>query len=163
MQEPTRSRPGMDDSYGLSDETDGMLDWDWVRAQLSAARNYWICSVRANGAPHAAPVWAIWDEDALFFATGTSSVKGRNLARDPRVTVHLESGDETVIIDGHVEPFTDETRLNRIADAYKTKYDYRPNVPAGEGEVWYRLVNEKALAWLEADFPTTAARFTWAS
>jgi PPOX class probable F420-dependent enzyme len=159
--EPTRSRPGMDASYGLSDATEGMLDWDWVRGQLLQARNYWVCTVRENGGPHAAPVWGIWDEDALFFATGKRSLKGRNLARDPRLSLHLESGDEVVIVEGKVVVETNTSRLNRVADAYEQKYEYRPNVPAGEGEVWYRVVNEKALAWLESDFPTTAARFTW--
>jgi hypothetical protein len=87
------------------------------------------------------------------------SRKGRNLARDPRVVVHLESGDEVVVLEGRVEEIALDERL---ADAYEAKYDYRPSPGHPEG-LWYRLRPRVAYAWLEADYPRTATRFAFDS
>ena len=44
-----------------------------------------LATVRADGRPHLAPVWYAVDEDGtVLFNTGETTVKGRNLARDPR-------------------------------------------------------------------------------
>ena len=45
-----------------------------------------LATVRANGQPHAAPIWFDLDGRDFVFTTGTETVKGRNLRRDP----HLE-------------------------------------------------------------------------
>jgi hypothetical protein len=90
------------------------------------------------------------------FSTAPHSVKGKNLARDPSVVVHLESGDEVVILEGQVEdlPLDDAT-----ADAYGEKYGYRPDPDALRP--WLKLRPKRALAWLESDYPNTATRFDW--
>jgi len=46
-----------------------------------------LSTVRADGRPHATPIWYDLDDEVLVFTTGASSVKGRNLRRDPRVTL----------------------------------------------------------------------------
>jgi pyridoxine/pyridoxamine 5'-phosphate oxidase len=99
------------------------------------------------------PVWGVWHDDAVLFGTSPSSVKARNLESDPRLVVHLESGDEVVILEGRAERVTaDES----VADAYEAKYEHRPNV---EG-LW--LVRPtRAFAWTESDYPNTATRFEW--
>jgi pyridoxine/pyridoxamine 5'-phosphate oxidase len=108
--------------------------------------------VNADGSPHAAPVWGLWRGDAFVFGTGAESRKGRNLARDPRAVVHLESGDEVVILEGSIATVaTDEA----FADAYEAKYDHRPE----PGEGWLSLSPSRALAWRERDYPQSATRF----
>ena len=98
-----RARPNMP-RYGVTpDVVDGMLAWDWIDGQLDRARNYWVCSVCADGRPHSVPVWGVWVEGDLYFGGDRQSVKARNIARDNRVALHLDSGDETVIIEGRVE------------------------------------------------------------
>ena len=131
-----------------------MLDWEWAVERLDGARNYWICTAGADGGPHAAPVWGLWHGDGVVFSTSPDSAKGKNLARDPRVVVHLESGDEVVILEGTVERITLDDEL---ADAYAAKYDFRPE-PSGDG-LWYRVRPSAAYAWTEQDFPRTATRF----
>ena len=85
------------------------------------------------------------------------SRKGRNLARDPRVVVHLESGDEVVIVEGEVE----RVRLEPgAADAYEAKYAFRPDPESPEG-LWYAVRPTVAYAWLESDYPRTATRFAF--
>ena len=113
---------------------------------------------RRGREPNAAPVWGVWADGAVRFSTNPRSRKGLNLARDPRVVIHLDSGDDVVILHGEVEPYELE---DSIADAYEAKYDYRPETPGAQGEAWYRLRPRIAHAWRERDFPRTATRFTF--
>jgi Pyridoxamine 5'-phosphate oxidase len=156
MREPTAvTRPDMAPGYGISADPDGMLPWEWAVEQLTAARNYWICTTRADGRPHAAPVWGLWRDDGVLFGTSPASVKGRNLARDPRFLIHTESGDDVVILEGVLEkvPFDDAA-----ADAYEAKYAFRPETTDGG---WNLLRPAVALAWREQDFPNSATRFAF--
>jgi PPOX class probable F420-dependent enzyme len=60
-----------------------------VRAFLTAvpARTGKLATVSADGRPHVAPVWYDLDDDgSLVFNTGASTLKGRNMRRDPRVS-----------------------------------------------------------------------------
>ena len=44
-----------------------------------------------TGGPHVAPVWYDVDDDgSLVFNTGASTVKGRNLRRDPRASLCVD-------------------------------------------------------------------------
>jgi hypothetical protein len=104
------------------------------------------------------PVWGLWLEGAVYFSTGRTSQKGRNLAADPEVVIHLESGDDTVILEGVAVEVTDKDLLGRFADAYEKKYDFRPDVDDVDG-LYYRLRTRKALAWREQDFPESATRW----
>ena len=128
-----------------------MLDWGWAEQRLERSRNYWIGTTNETGSPAVAPVWGVWRDGALLFGTDPRSQKGRNLARDPRVVVNLESGDEVVILRGEVDIVVPE---EATLEAYEAKYGYRP--PA---ERLYRVRPRFALAWLEPDYPKTATRF----
>jgi hypothetical protein len=103
------------------------------------------------------PVWGLWDGDGVVFSTSPQSRKGRNLARDPRVVVHLESGDEVVVVEGAVERILLEDAL---VDAYDEKYGFRPEPGSPDG-LWYRVLPRVAYAWLERDYPRTATRFSF--
>jgi PPOX class probable F420-dependent enzyme len=152
----------MPPSYGVPTDASGaeLLPWSWAVEQLVAARNYWICTTRADGRPHAAPVWGLWLDDALWFSTSPESQKGRNLARDPRVLVHLESGDDVVILTGEADRARDGEALERFADAYEAKYDYRVDVTSGDTPV-YVLKPRTAQTWTERDFPRAAVRWVF--
>lgn len=162
MVEPKRMRPYMQD-YGIAEGKQGLMSWDWVREQMANSRNYWICSTRLDGRPHAAPVWGIWLDDTLYFSTGRTSLKGRNLAANPAVVVHLESGDNAVILEGVVEEVTDTALYPRIAETYAAKYPpFRPDPASDSGAIWYALRPSVAFGWLEPDFPNTATRWEFA-
>lgn len=154
--EPEASRPGMQ-NYGIERQRAGMLPWRHVSEQMEASRNYWIGTTRLDGRPHAAPVWGVWLDETLYFSTDRGSVKGRNLAARPDVVVHLESGDDCVIIEGVVEEVHDLPLRTRFAEVYDAKYQFRPD-PNGDGLV-YALRPRTVFAWLERDFPKTATRW----
>ena len=46
-----------------------------------------LAVVKADGSPHVAPVWIDLDGDDVVFTTGSDTVKGRAILRDPRVSV----------------------------------------------------------------------------
>ena len=154
--EPRPDRPDME-GYGIATDPEGMLLWGWASAALAAARNYWIGTTRPDGRPHAAPVWGIWLDETFYFGTGPTSCKGRNLAVNPAIVVHLESGDDSVILEGVAEPLTDASLLERYADAYEAKYQFRPDTSKPEGT--YMLRPRVAFGWRERDFPTSATRW----
>jgi pyridoxamine 5'-phosphate oxidase-like protein len=156
-------RPGpvqTSDGYGLGDApADGSrLAWSQVVEWLTQARNYWICSTRADGRPHAMPVWGLWADDAVWFSTDPTSVKGRNLAARPEIVVHLESGDECCVLDGTVERVRDAAALARFDDRYDEKYSVRPSA-MGDAAGVFVLRPRTALTWTEADFQHSATRF----
>jgi PPOX class probable F420-dependent enzyme len=125
MNEPRAKRltsPG----YGFENvESPGAaLPWEQVSKLLSEARNYWLVTATKDGRPHAAPVWAIWDDGRLLFSTSRNSRKGINIERNPRVVVHLDHEPAAVILDGIAERVTDEAVIDRFAKAVDEKYDW---------------------------------------
>ena len=154
------SRPAMPRTYGLHPESEGsgLLPWDWAEARLGAARNYWIASARPDGRPHAMPVWAIWLAGAVIFGTDRKSRKAMNLAGNPFTVVHLESGDEVVILEGRALEATDPDLLRNYAAAYKSKYAIGLDL-TDKGNVTLMVRPERAFAWREADFPSSATRW----
>jgi PPOX class probable F420-dependent enzyme len=146
--------------YGINPEpSETMLPWDDLRQQLAAARNYWVASTRADGRPHVAPVWGLWLDEAFLFSTDPDSAKGRNLSRQPEVAVHLESGDDVVILEGRLEQGIDQATFARFADAYDAKYSFRPEPDTAP--MVYTLRPRRVLAWREKDFPQSATRLSF--
>ena len=113
--EPRRSRPAFEPGYGISQDEEGMLDWSWAEERLASSRNYWIVTTGGDGAPAAARLGCLV-RGTLYFGTNPQSLKG-NLSRDPRVVIHLESGDEVVILRGRIAredlPRASSTRTKR--------------------------------------------------
>ena len=156
---PAPGRPMMPESYGLAAAANFTpITWDWVTERLSTARNYWIATTRADGRPHVSPVWGLWLDGQIMFATDGGSLKARNIGRNPACSIHLESGDEVVIVDGSLERITDEAALKRFNDEYDVKYEIRPEAGTDASPV-FALAHRTILAWLEKDFPSTATRW----
>jgi len=142
--------------------------WGRVQARLRSAYNYWLGTATPDGTPHVVPVWGIWMENIFIFGTDRHSRKGRNLAANPRVVVHLESGDDVVILTGNVAEITDAALLHRMDAVYAAKYvdgvtgqPYHPLVAeaAGNAAVFYAMHPTVAHAWLEAAFVLSANRW----
>ena len=150
-----RDRPQMPRGYGVGDPQYGFepIEWSWIVDQMTAARNYWVATSRIGGPPHVVPVWGVWLNDCFHFFTDPESLKGRNIRRDPRAVVHLESGDHVVILEGEL---VSHPAAAEIVSAYEAKYGM--SLGQEPGDV-YTLNASKVLAWTEADFPKTATRW----
>ena len=138
MKIPEAQRPSLSGYV----EVGKLLPWKWVDAHMEQAKSYWICT-HAQGYPSSRPVWGIWLSPVLLFSTG--SLIARNVERNPRVQVNLESADELVIIEGIVAPLTDEKTATIWSERYNEKYNW--DMPATTDGV-YTVTPERVLAWL---------------
>lgn len=156
----------------FSDPAAVVTPWDDTRRVITDAELFWISTVRANGSPHVTPLPAVWLDGALHFCTGASEQKGVNLARDAHCT--LTTGNNRwkagldVVIEGHAERITDEVRLQRLADAWESKYhgDWHFDVANGAfqgdgGEALvFEVITTKIFAFAKGDFAQTRYRFS---
>ncbi len=72
-----------------------MNEAEWRAFVVEGTRTGKLATVRANGRPHVAPVWFVVDDDdgTLVFTTGSATLKGRAIRRDPHVAMCVD--DET--------------------------------------------------------------------
>ena len=164
MSEPSAGRPLMPQGYGVPETDEGVLDWTWAVERLELALNYWFATTRPDGRPHAMPAWAVWLDDALYFEGSPLTRRARNLAENPELVVHLESGDEVVILEGRSEEVGKPERAlaERLAAEFTRKYgatrwEYRPTPEQwDEGGLW-RMRPRVAFGW--SAFPTDTTRW----
>lgn len=96
-------------------------------ARLESEQIAWITSIRANGFPHAVPVWFLWLDGEVLILSEPGTVKVRNIRANPRVLVHLEageSGEELTVLQGRAQISEQSTSewLERNGPAYGEKY-----------------------------------------
>ncbi|MGP4051308.1 PPOX class F420-dependent oxidoreductase [Streptomyces sp. 2A115] len=132
-----------------------MTDEEWRAFVSQGTRTGKLCTVRADGSPHVAPIWFVLDGDDLVFNTGKDTVKGRNLARDGRVSLCVDDDRPPfafVVLQGRarISEDLDDVRLwaGRIGGRYMgeeraEEFGARNGVP---GELLVRLRIEKVLA-----------------
>ena len=132
-----------------------MTEGEYERFLLGRARTATLATVRADGRPHAAPVWFDLDGDTFVFTTGEGTVKGRNMRRDPRVSLCIDEEEPPfhfVLIEGIAELTAEHPNLlhwsTRIGGRYMgperaDEYGRRNAVP---GEMLVRVTPSKILA-----------------
>ncbi|MBI5031023.1 MAG: pyridoxamine 5'-phosphate oxidase family protein [Chloroflexi bacterium] len=119
------SRPRIPAAYGIPKHTKGLLPWAYVTERMVGAPHYWVCTTSPNGRPHATPVDGLWLDDRLYFTGSPETRRNRNLAANPQVCVHLDSGREVLILYGEAHLRTpDDALAIRLAKASNEKYGY---------------------------------------
>ncbi|GAA4526444.1 PPOX class F420-dependent oxidoreductase [Amycolatopsis samaneae] len=67
---------------------------EWWAFATEGTRTGMLAVVRASGAPIVTPVWFLLDEtpdgDELVFTTGTDTLKGKAIRRDPRISLCVD-------------------------------------------------------------------------
>ena len=148
-------------SYGIlpADEGAGLLPWSWAVERLSAARNYWLTSVRPDGRPHVQAVWGVWLGNLFLYSTSETSRKARNLALNSACAIAIECGvNETVVVEGTAYQEHDAAVIARFVAAYEPKYDWKMDpIPGGVYGVRPALV----LGIGAEPFAETATRWTF--
>ena len=150
---PGPDRPRIEKSYGIPEDVEGLLPWSHLSRRMAGMRNYWVSTVKPDSGPHAVPVWGVWVDETFYFGGGRQTHKAKNLAVNPNVAVHSESGDDVVILEGEAVEITESRLLERVDDAYEVKYGIRHGTP-----VW-AVKPRMAFAWSE--FPRDATRWTF--
>jgi PPOX class probable F420-dependent enzyme len=134
---------------------------EWLAFVLSGTRTGKLATVRKDGSPHVAPIWFLVDTvdgvDHLVFNTGADTLKGKALARDPRLAmcVDLEEPPFTFVqFHAEAELFEDVEEMlgwsTRIAARYMgaeaAEAFGRRNAVPGELLVRARITKVVALA-----------------
>ena len=128
------------------------LGWDEVAERFAAARNWWVATAGPSG-PHAVPVWGVAVEGALCFYGDAGSVRSRNLAADPRVVLHLESGEQVLIVHGVARGLGPSSGAPEVVAAYRAKYTdpgdqgYLPDDPEMGDPAIVAVTAQRAMAW----------------
>ena len=148
---PTKiSRPKFPPGY--VDNPISEVSWDYVAQQLIETKHYWMCSVRPNGSPHCVPRWAVYLDGLIYYDGSPETVHARNIAENPHVSLHLESGEKAIILEGKSlpagKPSVEFTQ--RLSDAFKAKYGadgYSPEPDQWDVGGLYVFSPQQCIAW----------------
>jgi nitroimidazol reductase NimA-like FMN-containing flavoprotein (pyridoxamine 5'-phosphate oxidase superfamily) len=132
--EPRAEPTSIPTGYGAPRNAKKLLPWSWARERLERALGYWLVTVGRDGKPHAIPTWGAWAGDRFYCEGSPETAYARNIERDPRVVVHLESVDEVVIVEGTARRVTEvSAALERRVLAGYAKYRESKNYEADPG------------------------------
>lgn len=98
---------------------------EWRAFVSTGTRTGKAAVTRADGRPHVTPIWFVLDGDDLVFTTYHESVKGRVLARDPRLSVCVDDQAPPfsyVVLQGTAELTEDPGELRRWATIIGGRY-----------------------------------------
>lgn len=120
----------------LSDNLKKLIDDDKIFAT--------VATVSSDGSPHLTVVWLKREGDDLVFSTTSERLQGRNIARDPRVTVGIVPTDNPYTyaeIRGTATTTPDPTRslANELSHKY-TGQDYALFNPTAEDDSAIRII-----------------------
>ena len=115
-----------------------------------------LATVREDGRPHVVPIWFTLDGDNIVFTTGETSVKAKNMARDPRVSISVD--DQTppysfVTIEGTATFSKDPQQLLLWATCIGGRYMGEDQAEAfgkrnaSEGEILVTIEPTKIIAY----------------
>jgi hypothetical protein len=121
--------------------SDGAIptEWEQGRRELESAEVYWLSTVRPEGRPHVTPLLGIWFEGALYFCTGPSERKAKNLAQNPHCVLTTgcnRLGGLDLVVEGVAARVSDPAELRSVADTYESKYGAQFTSPEG---TWFGL------------------------
>jgi nitroimidazol reductase NimA-like FMN-containing flavoprotein (pyridoxamine 5'-phosphate oxidase superfamily) len=155
----------------FSDPDGAPTSWADTMRVLETAELSWITTVRADGRPHVSPLVAVWLDGAVHFCTGPDEQKAVNLRRNRHVLLttgcnHWDRGLD-VVVEGDAVEVTDDATLQRLADAWRRKWDGRWKFEAREGSfhhdggtaLVFAVAPTKVLAFGKGTFTHTRHRF----
>lgn len=95
-------------------------------AYLSYPHYAVLATLNSDGTPQLSTVWFALTDDrrGLFFVIEKGSVKARNLARDPRISVSVPNGGRYVVASGRAEFDEQQTSAAAQADLLKIATRY---------------------------------------
>lgn len=121
--------------------SEGAVATEWAHAHeaLRDAELFWLSTVRPDGRPHVTPLLAIWLDGALYFCTGPTERKAKNLAHNLHCVLttgcnNLDGLD--LVVEGDAVKVNSEPELRRVADTYEAKYGEHFTSPEG---TWFGL------------------------
>jgi PPOX class probable F420-dependent enzyme len=86
----------------------------------------WLTTVTPDGQPQTTPVWFRWDGDTFLIYSQPDRPKLRNIAADPKVSLHLvgdREGEDIITFEGTAALDPSAPRADQLED-YIEKYAY---------------------------------------
>jgi nitroimidazol reductase NimA-like FMN-containing flavoprotein (pyridoxamine 5'-phosphate oxidase superfamily) len=127
------------------------LAWTDAEDRLRNAALFWLATVRAEGRPHVAPLLGVWLDGALYFATGEGEQKAKNLATNTRVTITTGCASFSegldIVVEGEALVVKDKAKLQRVMDAYVSKYGEGWRIPEEAPVLVFELAPAKAFGF----------------
>ena len=158
MNNPNVSRPKIPIEYGVPKNNKGLLLWSHVTERMTQAMHYWICTIGPKGHPHVTPVDGLWLNDRLYFGGSSQTRRNRNLITNPTVSVHLDSSDDVVILQGEAHLQTPDHELAvQLSKASAAKYGYGPKPEEYEASGVQIFHPHTVFAWKQ--FPSDVTRW----
>ena len=127
--------------------------------------------MRVDGRPHVSPLVAVWLDDAIHFCTGAAEQKAVNLRANADVTLitgcnQWDRGLD-LVVEGRAIRTTDGAVLQRLADAWRSKWDGRWEYEVADGAfhqggaeaLVFSVVPTKVLAFAKGTFTQTRHDF----
>ncbi|MFI7641999.1 pyridoxamine 5'-phosphate oxidase family protein [Nonomuraea sp. NPDC049400] len=133
---------------------------DDVTAFLEGSRKLQLATINPDGMPHLVTMFYGLDEGRITFWTYAKSQKARNLARDPRVSCLVETGDDYgelrgVLVYGKAERLDGRDRVMDVGMMVARRMT--PGVPdellrpyvekTGQKRVAYVVEHTKVVSW----------------
>jgi general stress protein 26 len=167
-----KSNPTAEIDSRFSDPEADPTPWSEAVHVLERAELYWLTTVRTDGRPHVTPLIGVAEDAAVHFCTGLREQKARNLEHNSQVA--LTTGDNRwargidVVVEGVAVRVTDRQALQRLADAYETKYGSEWHFEVGDGvfgtgedaAAVFRIEPSKVLAFAKEPHAQTTYRLT---
>jgi PPOX class probable F420-dependent enzyme len=110
---------------------DELISQDWVQELLAEPLLARLGTANpATAQPHVTPVWFAWDGEALYISAFISTRKAREVSRNPRISVLIDTDTPTraVLMEGVAEVIVGSGEVARISEWIYARY-------VGEGEV----------------------------
>jgi hypothetical protein len=113
--------------------------WSYTVDALRRSQKFILCTVRADGRPHATPLLAVWAMDGMCFGCGENEQKAKNLASNPKCI--LMTGTDTLtgydyVVEGTAELVVEADRRDTFATEYEQAYGW--HVTREDG-TWYGM------------------------
>ncbi len=85
----------------------------------------WLNSVRADGRPHSAAVWFLWDGSMFLIFSRPKTQKVRNLRQNTHVLLALDdtkNGSDVIQVEGKAELLEGNNEVSAILPVFVEKY-----------------------------------------
>jgi hypothetical protein len=160
--EPTASRPYMP-GYGVQgpEEGTGLLPWSWAVDRLTAAHDYWVATVRADGQPSVMPVWGAWLESSVWFSSSPGSRRARNIGLNGRCTVTTDDPANPVAVEGVAERIVDPEAVEAYTAVTNAKYEVDYTVDFYAENALFAVRPSIVLGLASEDFTGSPTRWTF--
>lgn len=108
----------------LTAEDGPAASWADARERLAKSSMYWVATEHPDGRPHVRPVLAVWVDGALHTTSSPTARKSKNLARNSQCVITASCDDLDLVVEGTATKVSEEAKLERVAEAYRSKYDW---------------------------------------